>query len=261
MTLDTNDLDELRRAKELLENDSLAIKLQSALGHPIEEGMSWLPDKWTETVHQSVQAALGKALDFAVKSLDCQLGLKGGNLFHKVLVAGSGAAGGAFGLAALPLELPVSTTIMLRSIADIARSQGEDISDIEGKLACLEVFALGGRGSEDDSAETGYYVVRALLASQLNDVARAMTGRLIIDPASPVVMRLLSTIASRFGVVVSEKAVAAAIPVIGAAGGAVINTLFIDHYQNAARGHFTVRRLERKYGREAVEEAYQSLAI
>ena len=40
----------------------------------------------------------------------------------------SGAAGGAFGLATLPLELPVSTVIMLRSIADIAISEGEDLS-------------------------------------------------------------------------------------------------------------------------------------
>ena len=43
-----------------------------------------------------------------------------------VLSAASGAAGGAFGLASLPVELPVSTTIMLRSIADIARAEGED---------------------------------------------------------------------------------------------------------------------------------------
>jgi hypothetical protein len=43
-------------------------------------------------------------------------------LLHKALATASGAAGGAFGLAALPFELPVSTIIMLRSIADIARS-------------------------------------------------------------------------------------------------------------------------------------------
>jgi EcsC protein family len=47
-------------------------------------------------------------------------------------------AGGTFGLAALPVELPVSTTIMLRSIADIARSEGEDLSDPETALACVE---------------------------------------------------------------------------------------------------------------------------
>ena len=50
---------------------------------------------------------------------------------------------------------------------------------------------------------------------------------------------------------------AQAVPVIGAAGGALINTLFMDHFQDMAHGHFTVRRLERKYGEEVVKLAYE----
>jgi EcsC protein family len=43
----------------------------------------------------------------------------------------------------VPLRtLPASTVIMLRSIADIACSEGEDMSDPETALACVEVFAL-----------------------------------------------------------------------------------------------------------------------
>ena len=57
----------------------------------------------------------------------------------------------------------------------------------------------------------------------------------------------------------SEKAAAQAIPIVGAAGGAVINLLFIDHFQTMARGHFTVRRLERQHGVDAVREAYGAL--
>jgi hypothetical protein len=49
------------------------------------------------------------------------------NFFHKLIVTATGAGGGAFGLAGLPVELPVSITIMLRSVADIARSEGEQI--------------------------------------------------------------------------------------------------------------------------------------
>jgi hypothetical protein len=43
-------------------------------------------------------------------------------MLHRALVTASGAVGETFGLAALPVELPASTVIMLRSIADIARS-------------------------------------------------------------------------------------------------------------------------------------------
>jgi hypothetical protein len=62
---------------------------------------------------------------------------------HKTLAATSGAIGGSFGLAALPIELPISTVIMLRSIGDIARAEGEDLRDPETTLSCLQVFALG----------------------------------------------------------------------------------------------------------------------
>jgi hypothetical protein len=62
-------------------------------------------------------------------------------------------------------------------------------------------------------------------------------------------------------VVVSEQAAAKAVPVVGAAGGAVINVLFMDHFQDMARGHFIVRRLEARYGSSIVQRAYESLAI
>jgi hypothetical protein len=39
----------------------------------------------------------------------------------------------------------------------------------------------------------------------------------------------------------------------------VINTLFIDHFQKRARGHFVVRRLEMVHGYEVVRKAYESL--
>lgn len=54
---------------------------------------------------------------------------------------------------------------------------------------------------------------------------------------------------------------AKSIPAIGAVLGATVNTLFIDHFQQMAQGHFTVRRLERKYGMEAVRAAYQAIEI
>jgi hypothetical protein len=47
--------------------------------------------------------------------------------------------------------------------------------------------------------------------------------------------------------------------VIGALGGAAVNYAFIDHFQSVARGHFTVRRLERKYGKEVVFAAYERI--
>jgi len=36
--------------------------------------------------------------------------------------------------------------------------------------------------------------------------------------------------------------------------------MFMGHFQQIAEGHFTIRRLERRYGRELVESLYRSTA-
>jgi hypothetical protein len=54
---------------------------------------------------------------------------------------------------------------------------------------------------------------------------------------------------------------AQAIPLIGAAGGALINTIFIDHFQNMARGHFIIRRHERRYDKDMIRQAYDNLDL
>jgi len=39
-----------------------------------------------------------------------------------------------------------------------------------------------------------------------------------------------------------------------------VNYAFIEHFQDMARGHFIVRRLERAYGEEDVRREYERLA-
>jgi EcsC protein family len=165
--------------------------------------------------------------------------------------------GGGFGLAALPIELPVSTIIMLRSIGDIARSEGEDLADPESALACLQVFALGTRDSEASAAESGYFAVRGLFAKSVAEAARFIAERGALAEGAPVLVRFIGQIASRFGVLVTQKLAAQTVPVIGALGGAAVNYAFIDHFQEVARAHFVVRRLERRYGKSAVRAAYE----
>jgi hypothetical protein len=178
------------------------------------------------------------------------------NKLHKMLVTATGAGGGAFGLTALPVELPISTTIMLRSIADVARSEGEQVKVPETKLACISVFALGSPDKTDDAAETGYFAVRAALAKAISEAVEHFAERGLAQKSAPAIVRFISMIASRFGVSVSEKVAAQAVPIIGAAGGAIINLIFIDHFQDMARGHFIIRRLERTYSPDLVKETY-----
>jgi hypothetical protein len=150
--------------------------------------------------------------------------------------------------------------IILRSIADIARSEGELVTSPESKLACIEVFALGGRSGSDDAAKTGYFQVRAALAKAVSEAAQYIAERGLLEESAPAIVRLLAQIASRFSVSVSQKAAAQMVPIVGAAGGAIVNLVFIDHFQDVGRGHFIVRRLERSHGANEVRRAYDRLS-
>ena len=259
--LTDEDIEDLRVARELLENPGLAARLTDAVGSPIERGLELLPANAREMIGSVTHQALDKALTLALATLEERPRAAATDWLHKLLVAGSGAAGGFFGLPALAVELPVSTTIMLRSIADVARSEGEHIKTAEAKLACLQVFALGGRRPGDDAAESGYFFVRGALAKAMAEAAELVAQRGLSQEAAPVLMRFIVQIAERFSIPVTQKIAAQAVPVVGAAGGALINTLFIDHFQCMARGHFTVRRLERRHGAAAVRAAYDALGI
>jgi hypothetical protein len=254
--LTPEEMAELRYAKSLLENPGLTARLAGVLGSPIEKGIKMLPNEWSTQLSKTVKKVLFNGLEVAVASMGERKARPASQLFHKVLVGASGGLGGVFGLASVAIELPISTTIMLRSIADIARSEGFDVKAIETKLNCLEVFALGGRTQVDDAAESSYWATRAALGELCSEAARYISRQGILDKTAPAIVRFISAIASRFGVVVSEQAAAKAVPVIGAATGAVINVLFMDHFQDMARGHFIVKRLEAKYGIGTVESAY-----
>jgi len=259
MTLSDRELEELRAARAMLEKPSFIARVSNTMGAPVEQTLKVLPGPLARRVGELTESVVRSAFDSALYTLRDPRPEASWDRAHKLAAMGSGALGGAFGLAALALELPVSTGIMLRSIADIARSEGEDLRAPETKVQCIQVLALGGPSAGDDAAEAGYFAARAGLAKAVTDAAKYLAAHQVGAQGAPAIVRLLSLVASRFSVVVSQKAAAQSVPLVGAFGGATINALFIDHYQDMARGHFTVRRLERKHGAEAVRAAYAAL--
>ncbi|KVC40854.1 EcsC family protein [Burkholderia diffusa] len=264
-TLSAQDQDALRRAKRVLESPSLTMKLTGVLGAPVEKMIARLPDFATSKINDATQLALRKCLNIALRTLgkpqtpDAEPD-KPSNLLHKLAVATTGAAGGAFGFLALPVELPVTTTLIFRSVCDIARSEGEDLGAVDTQLQCLAVLGMGGNPDKrEEDADLGYFVLRGALAQAISKASSDITTKGIAAHSSAAVFKLVQTVASRFSVQVTEQMAAKSIPAIGAVLGATVNTLFIDHFQQMAHGHFTVRRLERKYGPVAVKAAYQAI--
>lgn len=264
------DYGDLKRAVGLLESPSLTARLSGVLGSPIESAVKALPNWVSGKINDAVVAALQTSADAALWSLENTPKKQASTLLHKVYAATSGAVGGAFGFAALFVELPISTTIMMRSVADVARSEGFDLNDLATKQACIEVFAMGGNSRADDATETGYYLTRSFTTQAMQQLSKELAaiaakqgvgaaGRLSPGQVGKWLALLIEKVASRYGVTISSKFAAQAVPVIGAVTGATINALFTDFYQDMARGHFTVKRLEHKYGFEQIKSEYAQL--
>jgi len=238
---------DLALAFAALETTSLAARLAATVGAPIEMIAARLPAPLRGAVDGTVRFALNTAARAALSSVDVPQPLRS-EAFHRGLATVTGLVGGALGLPGTLAELPVTTTVLLRQIASIAAEEGEDLATPQAAAECLKVFALGGRSPADDAVESGYFAVRIALTEAL----RGAVGRSMV-PA------FIGQVAARFGVPVGLKLSAQMAPLIGGAAGAAINLAFLEHFRGIARGHFTVRRLERSHGVPAVRDAWDRL--
>jgi hypothetical protein len=273
-TLTDRDVQFIRQAVRYLENPSYLMRLAAAVGQPMEAlARRVVPDK----VKEVVNTALSKAMDLALGTVgsrahpdvdfrEAHARATRTGFWHKVATAVTGGGGGMFGLPGLAVELPVTTSIMFRSIAAIAGSYGADLADPAVRLECLSIFSYGGPNPGDDAFESTYFATRLAMAALIRDAAAALSRtstRTFVEQmagtAAPLLARFLTRVAARFDVVVSEKVLAQSLPVIGLATGAVINTAFTGHFNTVARYHFGLRKLERHLGVEPVQAVYREV--
>lgn len=263
---------DLRRAHALLEAPSLTIKLAKLVGTPIEAMMDRLPAAAQTKVQQGVKLALNKSVEAALWTMDAQtVGDQASTKTHLALGSISGALGGLFGMSSTLVELPVSTTLMMRSVADIARSESFDVRDPAIQAECIKVFAMGGDSADDDGANSAYYAFRNAMLVVAQEVGRGLAGvaakqagqamnAAVSKDAAAWLVKLIEFVTVRFGIIITKKVAVQAVPVIGALSGAGVNAMFMNHFQDMARGHFVVLRLEQKHGVEAVRAAYAGLS-
>jgi hypothetical protein len=267
----------LEDAAAYLERPSFLIRTANLIGKPTEAILGALPQRAQELIAKATADALAHALEWAVRSLPAptseaaaqaggadERSSRASGRLHTAVAATTGALGGFFGLAGMAVEVPATTTVMLRSIAQIAAENGADLNDPATRLQCLAVFSFGSPSLE--TMESAYFTGRLGLAIAIQDAAAFVarhTAREISDAvtrgSAPVLVRLINQIAARFQIVLSQKAAAQAVPIAGAATGALINAAFTDHFNTVARYHFGIVRLERIHGKDVVQQAYQQL--
>ncbi|QGM44307.1 EcsC family protein [Methylocystis heyeri] len=255
-----DDLAELKRAVRRLEQGNLAGAGPKTSGRDLDRALARLPKPLKRRIDRAIERAALRCLAFVARAPRADTARRPLRPAMGLLLAGlSGGIGGALGGPGVLIELPVITLLILRQIADIARQSGEDLTTTEARIACLEVFALGARGGAAD-ANPGYFATRTRLARLAQNATHSVVERGVSSAVfPPLLVRVAAELIGRFGASLSERALAGAIPVIGAVTGGAMNALFMRQFQNLAQAHFIVRRLERRYGAETVRIRYAEI--
>lgn len=240
MSLDPRALSVVNEAAEqYVAAQGILMSAVAKLGSTVDGAMDLLPEAIRGSLHEALRSALERAFEVAILNMDEEAGKEASTGLYKLLGAATGAAGGFFGAPGILAELPVTTTAILRSIADVARSKGADLKDPATQMACLQVFAMGGPLDDDDEVD-----------------ALFLASRVGVNIAAPRLAEMITTIASRFAVTLSPKIVAQSVPIVGAVAGAGLNVTYMSFYQSMAGVMFTLKPVEAEFGREATQQSF-----
>lgn len=267
----------IRKASAFLENPSLLVKFTSLIGKPVETGLKLLPATAQDLVAKTTKIALDRALSIAIHTIGSartgsfeygQEISQRTSLIHTGVTAALGVAGGAFGLLGSAVELPITTSVMLRSIASIASDHGQDVNSLKTRLECLTVFAMGAPSQVDDGMESAYFTSRLAMNKLLDEAVKWAAKRTsqeisaaVAAKSAPNLVQFISRIAARYNVVVTDAFLAKSIPGVAMVTGAMINSAFTDYFNTVARYHFGIRALEDRYGQEIIRSLYEKYKV
>ncbi len=220
---------------------NLGIQVLNVVGGRAEALLERLPEGVRGRLEGGTEQALAMAMGAAQRSRGV-VGSQPGWLNRAVTTA-MGAAGGFGGLPSALAELPITTTILLRAIQDVASENGFDPTEEGVRFDCVQVFAAAGPLDHDDGADLAFLTTRV-----------AVTGK--------AMQALIARVAPRLSMVLGQKLAAQTIPVLGAAAGAATNYAFTSYYQQMAHVHFGLRRLaiEADLSHAEVLEAFRQKA-
>ncbi|MCE8009136.1 EcsC family protein [Aestuariivita sp.] len=201
---------------------SPGLQVLNLLGGQAEGLLDRLPGPVRNGLDGATERALLIALDAAQSSRRAVPDQAG--WLNTAVATAMGAAGGFGGMPSALVELPVTTTVLLRSIQGAASEQGFDPASENVRFDCLRVFGSAGPLAHDDGADLGFLSVRLTL-----------TGG--------TMQKMIATVAPRLAGVLGQKLAAQTVPVLGAVAGAATNYAFTNYYQQMAHVHFRLRRL------------------
>ena len=211
--------------------DRLAVRYRNATGPgmalmaKLGQQADGLADYIPKGAQQGIHVATEKALHTAIKAADLSHRVlpKDDARLTRLVAAAMGAAGGVGGFGTALAELPLTTTLFLRSIQGAARAEGFDPKAENVRFDSVRIFASNGPLGSDES-----------------DLA-FMAARMAVG--GPTLQALATQVAPKLALVFGKKVAAQALPVMGAVAGASINSIYATYYREMAHVHFGLRKL------------------
>lgn len=209
----------------------------------LNDGASWtvrssaILDEYQKDGNTQIQA-LGDIHSLDLEAADRTVGYLAAK--YKALAAASGGAAGALGLMGMIPEIPVFVGLSLRAVNEYAAYYGFDVSGQSERSFSLQVLGAGSASSAGEK-----YVALA----ELSRTAAALGSRKTWDELNKMAfVRLAQQVAKMLGLRLTKKAMAAAIPIVGAGMGAGMNVWFVSSITEAAYMIYRERFLMQKYG-------------
>lgn len=225
-------------AEMYLSSRSALTSFIATLGNLVHRGLRKIPEEWQREILKKLHDTLNLTLGAATFQMNEAPGRASLDHWYTATVLVTGVGGGAFGLPSVLAELPITTGVILRSIADIGRSYGESLGDLEFRATCIEVFAFGSPFEEDDQEEAAFIAARIGATEFAEFIAK---------------------VAARYAAAMAPKIAAMSVPIVGSVLGASVNWAYINFYQSLARVLFTLLPIERRHDREQVRSCFASL--
>ena len=213
-----------------------------------------------ESMRYLPMSKLDKIADSFKLSNRILLGLEGAVLGSATTLA-EGVPGAQLLIPSLILaDVTASVTLLSRQTCILASVYGFSPKTPENLP-----HVLGAMAPQSATSDEGYLAIKTAIVGSIRETSRFVAGtagvmidRQLLEREAPQMIRLITTVAERLGVTVTQKELGILVPVAGAVLNGSINLAFQQVSHQTAKDYFRRLLLEDRYGDELIAVAISS---
>lgn len=156
-------------------------------------------------------------------------------------------------------DITTSMTLLSRHTCRLATAYGYSSRKLENLPHLMAAMA-----PQSEASDEGYLALKTAVVTSIREsgqfmarTASVVLDRQLLEREAPQMIRLITYVADRLGVVMTQKELGVLVPIAGAVLNSSINVAFQQVGHNTAKDYFRRVILEDRYGEELVSYAVQ----